>query len=187
MVTKILNAKVRHTAFHEAGHAVVRMALTGLATAIDIHVDGRLIDGVSASGYSHGSGEVIDKTDAIGIALAGPIAEARARKISLIAAILEGGLQDQQEATVLAEELAGSVGAFCIDDTTGQVIRQEISVARRRILNQAELRAKRILRFHWQSVERIAAALLERRTLDAEGVRAAIDPALTLSRHAQEA
>jgi len=130
------NAPRRFAAFHESGHAVMRIVRLGAATAIDIGADG--------SGYSHGTGASICITDKIEIALAGPLAESRARKISAAAIFMTGGRQDMEHASELAAGWAVSIG----DD-------------RAAVLREAEANARRFLRYYWSSVERVASAVLE--------------------------
>jgi len=131
-----LRARRRAAAFHEAGHAVVRIVRLGTATGIDIHDDG--------SGYSHGSGDTCRATDDIEITLAGPLAEARARKVSLLAVTLTGGSDDWDVAEADAKRLADA--GWPKDYGS--------------ILSEAEKNARRWLRMYWDSVERVAAAVL---------------------------
>jgi hypothetical protein len=126
----------RWAAFHEAGHAVMRIVRHGAATAIDVSDDG--------SGYSHGTGTEIRITNKIEIALAGPLAEARARKISAAAIFMTGGRQDIEYASQLAARWAISIGS-----NQGAVLRE------------SEATARRFLRYYWSAVERLAGAVLE--------------------------
>jgi hypothetical protein len=126
----------RWAAFHEAGHAVMRIVRHGAATAIDVRDDG--------SGYSHGTGASIRVTDKIEIALAGPLAEARTRKISAAAIFMTGGRQDLEHASELA-----ACWAITIGSDQGAVMRE------------AEATARRFLRYYWKAVERLAGAVLE--------------------------
>jgi hypothetical protein len=126
----------RWAAFHEAGHAVMRIVRHGAATAIDISDDG--------SGCSSGTGTSIHVTDKIEIVLAGPLAEARARKISAAAIFMTGGRQDLEHASELAARWAITVGS-----DQGAVLRE------------AEATARRFLRYYWSAVERLAGAVLE--------------------------
>jgi hypothetical protein len=126
----------RWAAFHEAGHAVMRIVRQGAATAIDVSDDG--------SGYSRGTGTSIHVTDKIEIALAGPLAEARSRKISAAAIFMTGGRQDMEHASELAARWAITVGS-----DQGAVLRE------------AEATARRFLRYYWSAVERLAGAVLE--------------------------
>src|SRR5580700_12082954 len=130
------NAQRRFAAFHESGHAVMRIVRLGAATAIDIGADG--------SGYAHGTGASICITDKIEIALAGPLAESRARRISAAAIFMTGGRQDMEHASELAAYWAITVGS-----DQGAVLRE------------AEATARRFLRYYWTAVERLAGAVLE--------------------------
>src|ERR1700685_3348749 len=97
------NAPRRWAAFHESGHAVMRIVRHCAATAIDVSDDG--------SGYSSGTGAPIGVTDKIEIALAGSLAEARARKISAAAIFMTGGRQDLERASELAARWAIATGS----------------------------------------------------------------------------
>ena len=130
------NAPRRWAAFHESGHAVMRIVRHGAATAIDVSDDG--------SGCSSGTGASIHVTDKIEITLAGPLAEARARKISAAAIFMTGGRQDLEHASGLAASWAIAIGS-----DQGAVLRQ------------AEATARRFLRYYWSAVERLAGAVLE--------------------------
>ena len=130
------NTQRRFAAFHESGHAVMRIVRLGAATAIDIGADG--------SGYSHGTGASICITDKIEIALAGPLAESRARRISAAAIFMTGGRQDMEHASELAADWASTIGSD-----------------RDAVLREAEANARRFLRYYWSSVERLASAVLE--------------------------
>jgi hypothetical protein len=130
------NAQRRFAAFHESGHAVMRIVRLGAATAIDIGADG--------SGYSQGTGASIFVTHKIEIALAGPLAESRARKISAAAIFMTGGRQDMEHATELAAGWAVTIGG-----------------ERSAVLREAEANARRFLRYYWSSVERLACAVQE--------------------------
>ena len=137
----------RWAAFHEAGHAVMRIVRHGAATAIDVSDDG--------SGNSHGTGASIRVTDKIEIALAGPLAEARTRKISAAAIFMTGGRQDLEDASELAACWAVTVGS-----DQGAVLRE------------AEATARRFLRYYWTAVERLAGAVLESGSLTNSEVEA---------------
>jgi hypothetical protein len=141
------NAQRRFAAFHESGHAVMRIVRLGAATAIDIGADG--------SGYSHGTGASIFITDKIEIVLAGPLAESRARKVSAAAIFMTGGRQDMEHASELAAGWAISIGAD-----------------RGIVLREAEANARRFLRYYWSSVERLAFAVLESGNLTSSEVAA---------------
>ena len=114
----------------------MRIVRHGAATAVDIGDDG--------SGYSHGTGASIRVTDKIEIALAGPLAEARARKISAAAIFMTGGRQDLDHASELAARWAINIGS---DQSA--------------VLREAEATARRFLRYYWPAVERLASAVLE--------------------------
>ena len=135
----------RWTAFHEAGHAVVRLVRTGAATAIDI--------GVNGHGYSHGTGKETRLVDRIEIALAGPLAEARARKVSAAATYMVGGAVDFDRAKTAArkwgETMGGDEGA---------------------IFAEAEQHTRELLRAYWPAVERVAAAAILRGSLTSSEV-----------------
>jgi hypothetical protein len=135
---KAHNAPRRWAAFHEAGHAVMRIVRQGEPTGIYIGDDG--------SGYSHGGTGIMQRIDDnIEIALAGPLAEARARKISAVAVFLSAGSkQDMEKAAKLANLLATSIGSD-----------------QRDILREAEAKTRRLLRYYWSAVERLAQAVLE--------------------------
>ena len=134
---KARNAPRRWAAFHEAGHAVMRIVREGEPTGIYIGDDG--------SGYSHGTGIMQRIDDNIEVALAGPLAEARARKISAVAVFMSAGSkQDMEKAVKLANLLAISIGSD-----------------QRDILREAEANARRFLRYYWSAVERLAQAVLE--------------------------
>jgi hypothetical protein len=114
----------------------MRIVRHGAATAIDVSDDG--------SGHSHGTGAEIRITNKIEIALAGPLAEARARKISAAAIFMTGGRQDIEHASELAARWAITIGS-------SQVA----------VLRESEATARRFLRYYWPAVERLAGALLE--------------------------
>ncbi len=141
------NAQRRFAAFHESGHAVMRIVRLGAATAIDIGADG--------SGYAHGTGASICITDKIEIALAGPLAESRARKISAAAIFMTGGRLDMEHASELAAGWAVSIRSD-----------------RAAVLREAEANARRFLRYYWSSVERLASAVLESGNLTSSEVDA---------------
>jgi hypothetical protein len=143
------NAQRRFAAFHESGHAVMRIVRLGAATAIDIGADG--------SGYAHGTGASICITDKIEIALAGPLAESRARKISAAAIFMTGGRLDMEHASELAAGWAVSIRGD-----------------RAAVLREAEANARRFLRYYWSSVERVASAVLETGNLTSSEVDALV-------------
>jgi hypothetical protein len=141
-----MSAKKRFAAFHEAGHAVVRFSRLGVATALRANLDG--------SGFSDGTGDVCRKSDAIEISLAGPIAEAKLRRVSLVYVYMTSGLQDYESAVADAKQLAAIyVGVF--PDPRAYVWRA------------AEENAKRILRQDWALVETLAGAAITRGNLTA--------------------
>jgi hypothetical protein len=135
----------RWTAFHEAGHAVVRLVRTGTATAIDI--------GVNGHGYSHGTGKETRLVDRIEIALAGPLAEARVRKVSAAVTYTAGGAADFGRAKSAARKWGEAMGG---DE--------------RAIFAEAEQHARDLLRAYWPAVERVAAAAILRGSLTSSEV-----------------
>ncbi len=84
------------SAFHEAAHAVMRGRIGLEPTAIEIHHNGE--------GFTHGTGEPYmsrgqyEVWDQVVYSLAGVYAEARACKISVVAAMLMGGHEDLRRA-----------------------------------------------------------------------------------------
>ena len=153
-----ITAVRRWTAYHEAGHAVLRIVRAGHATQIDIGADGR--------GYSHGSGEEIRETDSIEVALAGPLAEARHRKVSLFYVLCTAGQEDWELASSIAAKFAARFAAL-----------PNLKMNKASVLEEAEANARRYLRMHWPSVERLAQAATVRGTLTSMevGQIAAID------------
>ena len=138
----------KHAAVHEAGHAVVRLVRTGIATALDVSADG--------SGYSHGSGDRIRTSDAIEIAMAGYLAEARARKCAAARIVISGHAQDDwRRVESLSVALAAALGT-----TFDAVVRE------------AEICARRILRENWDAVERLSSEAIARGSLTGSEVAA---------------
>jgi hypothetical protein len=131
MKIPLLQRQRRHTAFHQGGHAVIRFVLLNEATGICVYADG--------GGFAYGTEREINARDDIDITLAGPIAEARVRKINLIAVLLSSGNEDWEHAQH-CEERCG----YNLDVAAGVV--------------------RALVRKHWQAIERVADGVLSSTT-----------------------
>jgi hypothetical protein len=140
-----VSAALRAAAFHEAGHAVIGIARFNVAMGIDIANDG--------SGLSHSSGKRLRPWEEIKVTLAGPLAEARCRKVSILDVYRNFGWDDYQLARTKSEWWAAAV-----------------SVARESVFREAEENARRWLKVYWPAVERVAQAAVHRRCLSSSEV-----------------
>ena len=144
MNTRIKDARRRHAAFHEAGHVVARWALGLEVTEVCIREDG--------SGYTCGtemsfSGHKWTEKFVL-VSLAGPAAEARARKMRTFVIWLTSGRQDVDEAKDLIQRMGPLDG--WLDEYTEQ--------------------SRQLVNGHWQAIESVANALIEWSELSAEDI-----------------
>lgn len=132
-------------AYHEAGHAVVRVALGLEPCPVEIRTDGTgLAHGTER--LEHGDRWIIERQ--ILWTLAGPVAEARAARCSLISVFWGGGASDWAH----ARERLATPCPYLND------------------LDSYEQWARELVGEHWQGIERVAVALLERGRLDGSTV-----------------
>jgi len=148
------NTLLRAAAYHEAGHAVVAHTLGYGTPYVEIAADG--------SGYRAGSGapggrDVVEHM--VLITMAGPIAEARALRISRLVAWGWSASGDLPEAEGLITGLGG------LDPWW----------------NIYESQTAALVREHWPAVDRVARALLARRRLDAAALAELLGAATDVS------
>jgi len=147
-------AKRRAAAYHEAGHSVARVLACGLpAGAVRIHARG-------GSGSTRGTGRPLILRGRSGVsgfpvyALAGVFAEARAMRVRPGLALFIGGRADMEAA------------AHAVD----WLVERGYATSKHDAWNQAERLTRRFVRANWRAIERVARALLERRSLTARQI-----------------
>jgi hypothetical protein len=133
---------LRRAAIHEAGHAVANLVLKQQFGAARIFETPQLsFDGIMCAGEVTYDTSIICPAVCIAIAaLAGPIADARARKRSIIGEYLGGGCTDFENAK-----------AALVDS--------------RFDFAYAERQAQQLVRRHWAAITAVAAALVAHRTV----------------------
>ncbi len=144
----------RAAAYHEAGHGIMRHVLLGdVGPFLEIYPDG----GGLAESPTAGQMITMDRArmDAdIMISLAGPLAEARACRVSLVAIYLSTGRHDvacAEEFVRVGERMFGGGDFQRYEDHTRDLVRE-----------------------HWATIDRVARALLPAKRLDEPALRALI-------------
>lgn len=146
-------------AFHEAGHAVARAHVGARITAAKINLDG--------TGVSFGTGELWRSAscgqgaawDALIVTLAGAYAEARISKQSRVLICLTRAREDMEEGR----------------EAVRWLVRRGFAVSIEAAWERAERETLDFLRDSWSAIERVAAGLLERGSLEADEVRRLAD------------
>jgi len=129
-------AERRWAAYHEAGHAVLTIVRMGVMPEIGVDDEG--------GGYSRPPREDALCRRCIERSLAGPLAEARARKKAEIDVLLDAGQPDFKKAMRDASIAAAEEGGNHLS-----------------ILADATRIARRVIRDYWPAIERLAAAVFE--------------------------
>jgi hypothetical protein len=144
----------RAAAFHEAGHAAVRLAIGKPAMAVEIRAGG--------TGLTHGSGETLGLStqgevwDEVAYCLAGPFAEARVSKRSRIWVMLRRGLEDNVRAKLAIAWL----------------VKHRYATNEHMAWERAYQTTDHYLLEHWALIDRIANALLKGGRVEAQELHA---------------
>jgi hypothetical protein len=143
-----LYARRRHSAYHEAGHAVASLSVSGIAPMIEIY----------DNGHGHCRLNIAAPCSPIGRVahyLAGMVAEARLRKISSSLVYDDDGGADRSGAMEQSSAIATDRGT----DTD-------------EVFYDGEHYARLIVNHCWRDIEHLALALLERNALTDSAVTA---------------
>lgn len=151
--------RLRRAAFHEAGHAVARVHVGSASTPVEVRPDG--------TGESHGTGEhwacrsqgQYAAWDFLLMLLAGGYSEARYTRRSANEIFFGPASGDFERAQLPINWLVE------------RGFSEDPDAAWRR----AEADTRAFLRKHWDAVERVAEALLQRGRLEAEEVAALVE------------
>lgn len=152
-----MNRGLKAVAYHEAGHAVARIHVGAGATAVEIRPDG--------SGFCHGTGQpmlIVDGAsqeaayNVILIFAAGPHAEARASRKSAAVTMLTSGSDDWKQ----------------IEPQIDWLIARRFAQDSGRAQSRMRQHLRQFFKQRWPAIERVAAALLQKRFLSADEVRA---------------
>ena len=163
-VPKISDEDRRITAYHEGGHALLAAKLPASGEILQVTIVSRWgvlgsMTRAPADGDLGDEARRARKEAEIAIALGGLIAEEIARGDG---AMTDAMTSDIKAAEKIAFELLGGTAA-------GLTV-AEAEVGVRRLMNEAERRAREILDSHETELHRLAAALLEHGTLEAADV-----------------
>lgn len=163
-VPKISDEDRRLTAYHEGGHALLAAHLPAGGEILEVTIVSRWgvlgsMTRAPAEGESGGDPWRARKEAELVIALGGPIAEAIARGDD---AMTEARTSDIKAAEKIAFDLLGGPEAG--------LSFAEVDAGVRRLLHDAERRARAILASREAELHRLAAALLEHGTLEAVDV-----------------
>ncbi len=143
-------------AFHEAAHAVIRVAVGLGPTTTEVRPDG--------SGISHGLGAITSKNqfevwDLVAVGLAGTFAEARVTKQSVGSIVLSGGMHDWQDQGDRIRWLVAT--GYAADEHAAW--------------RRAEEEATQRVNEHWPSIEKLAKHLLRNPRIEAHELRQLLD------------
>jgi cell division protease FtsH len=179
----------RRTALHEAGHAIAGMLTPGADPVRKVSIVphgkslGVTLSVPSADRFSHDTQALQARID---VALGGHAAES-----IVLGGTSTGAENDLREATELARHMAGSWGmsdaigpmtvmsdddhaiAFPASAQTSDDTMRLLDVEVRRILKASHARVATLLAEHRDALDRLAAALVERESLDEEAIHEA--------------
>lgn len=152
---KIKERSLRPAAYHEAGHAVIRIATDLSFIDVKIRSDG--------TGFLQGSGALLQGYQALEAdiisTMAGPLAEARIRKCAQLSVWFTGGACDLIDMQNRIEQLVAAIPVFSAAEYE----------------RQFERRTRSLLAAHWNAVCRVADVLTHRLALDYHQVRSIVD------------
>ena len=146
----------RLSATHEAAHAVARVYVGGLPTAVEIDVNGGGLSHAPNEMWACGSRDQFAAWDYLVVMLAGGYAEARAAKRAATTVFSTTASEDMAQALSVIEWL----------------VQQRFAVDSQEAWRRAEDETKRFLNLRWTEIDTVAAALLEHSKLDAKAIEA---------------
>ncbi len=160
-VPKISDEDRRITAYHESGHALLAAKLPASGDILQVTIVSRWgvlgsMTRAPADGNLGDEARRARKEAEIAIALGGLIAEEIARG--------DGGMTDAMTSDIKAAE---RIAFDLLGGTAAGLTVAEAEAGVRRLMNEAERRARDILEGHEAELHRLAAALLEHGTLEA--------------------
>ena len=163
-VPKISDEDRRITAYHESGHALIAAKLPASGEILQVTIVSRWgvlgsMTRAPADGNLGDEARRTRKQAEIAIALGGLIAEEIARG--------DGEMTDAMTSDIKAAE---RIAFDLLGGTAAGLTVAEAEAGVRRLMNEAERRARDILDSHETELHRLAAALLEHGTLEAVGV-----------------